>query len=69
MRRLKQELWPHKITLNKVESDPKLYLIEAWLEQNIGLLKGRWIIIYFTNKTDVYFRDSKDATMFSLRWS
>jgi hypothetical protein len=69
MRKLKKELWPHKITLDKVESDPELYLIEAWLEQNMGLWKDRWIILYFVNKTDVYFRDSKDATVFALMWS
>jgi hypothetical protein len=69
MRRLKQELWPHKITLNKIETDAGFYEIEIWLKQNMGLWKDRWIVIYFHNKTDVYFRDGKDATMFSLRWA
>ena len=69
MRKLKQELWPHMVTLNKAESDPELYLIEAWLEQNMGIFDNRWHIVYGTSKTDFYFKEDKDAMWFTLRWS
>jgi hypothetical protein len=69
MRRLKQELWPHKITLKEDESDPRLYLIEAWLEQNMGYITDRWYVVWSPNKSEFYFKDSKDATVFALMWS
>jgi hypothetical protein len=69
MRILKKELWPHKITLEKIDKKHNFFDIELWLKENIGLWKDRWIVIYFHNKTDIYFVDEKDATMFALRWS
>lgn len=69
MRRLKQEIWPYKITLTKSDKNFDFYEIEQWLGENTGLWKDRWAIIYFSNKSDVYFKDGKDATMFALRWS
>jgi hypothetical protein len=69
MRKLKKELWPHMITLNKVETDGDFYGIEVWLGENIGCFKQLWNAVYHHNKTDIYFKHSKDATYFALRWS
>lgn len=71
MRTLKKELWPHKISLNigKDLSDDKIYDIEIWLGENLGRFRGRWNAVYRYNRTDFYFRQGRDATMFALRWS
>jgi len=69
MRKLKQELWPHMVTLNKVDSSPEMYLIESWLEQNISYITGKWYVVCYPNKSDFYFRTGADATWFTLKWT
>lgn len=64
MRELKRELWPFKIKMDKNESD-----VEEWLGKSFGPFKGRWNVIYASSGNYFYFRNKKDAVMFSLRWS
>ncbi len=66
MRRLKKELWPVKITVDKPESTDDIYY---WLGDHLGVFKGRWNAVYQHNCTDFYFRNEKDAVLFSLRWA
>lgn len=67
-RQLKKELWPHQVT---VRSDIKhdITPIELWLGQQLGTFKDRWNVVYQFNRTDFYFRDQCDATLFALRWA
>jgi hypothetical protein len=55
--------------LDKVDTDASFYNIEVWLGEKMGPFKGRWNAVYFHNKTDIYFKNGNDATMFALRWS
>lgn len=66
MRHLKQELWPYMITMGNPSEN---YEREVWLGENMGPFKGRWNVVYRVNAVDFYFKNSKDATIFTLRWS
>lgn len=68
MRRLKKELWPHKVTL---DSDWKgdINPVEQWLGEQVGIFRGRWNVVYKFNRTEYYFKNSQDATLFALKWS
>jgi hypothetical protein len=68
MRRLKIELWPEKVGLDIDEYDVVIGDIEQWLEENIGEFKKKWNAVFHHNRTDFYFKDGKDATVFLLRW-
>jgi hypothetical protein len=67
MRILKKELWPHKVTVGQ-DNTHDITKIECWLGAQLGTFKGRWNVVYQFNKTDFYFREGKDATMFALMW-
>ncbi len=66
MRRLKKELWPAKVTIDNREIAEQ---VELWLGNSFGAFKDRWNVVYHFEKTDYYFRNDKDALMFSLKWS
>ena len=66
LRELKRSVWPYKVHLNLKESDVSIIEIEEYLET---LPKHTWTLVYFYNGTDFYFKEGKDATMFSLRWA
>ena len=68
MRVLKKEIWPHCITVNTLTGDD-VYDIEMWLGECLGAFKGRWNIVYHYSRSDFYFKQGPDATMFMLRWS
>ena len=68
MRRLKKELWPHKVTVNSDDKND-ITPIELWLGEKLGTFKGRWNVVYRYNGTDFYFRLGEDATLFALRWA
>lgn len=66
MRILKHNIWPYKISTNVgFESVDEL---ELWLGNHVGGFKIKWNAVYKYNGTDYYFKDSKDATMFALKW-
>jgi hypothetical protein len=69
MRILKKEIWPAKILIPLDEFDADHYHIETWLGENMGAFKGRWNHVPCSKGVHYYFRDSKDATLFSLRWA
>lgn len=69
MRVLKKELWPAKILVPLTIDRPEHYNIENWLGENMGAFKGRWNQIPCNKGVHYYFRNSKDATMFALKWS
>ncbi len=68
MRVLKKELWPAKILIPMDEFDGGHYHIEIWLGEKLGPFKGRWNMVPCMKGVHYYFRDSKDATMFALKW-
>lgn len=68
MRELKRELWPHKVTINTIGLKD-VSAAEAWLGEHLGVFKGHWNVVYRYNKTDFYFKESNNATMFALKWS
>jgi hypothetical protein len=69
MRVLKKELWPYKVAVNVDDTTTKIDEIELWLSTTYGTFSDQWTAVYQHKRTDYYFRQGKDATMFSLRWS
>jgi hypothetical protein len=69
MRVLKKELWPHRVAVNVDDTNMKIDDIETWLGNNYGAFKDGWNAVYQHGRTDYYFRQGSDATMFALRWS
>jgi hypothetical protein len=69
MRVLKKELWPHKVAVNVDDTTMKIDEIELWLGKTCGVFRDQWNAVYQHNRTDYYFRQGRDATMFALRWS
>lgn len=69
MRKLKKDVWPYNVKVNKNEFSTSVTEMEIWLGEQLGTYKGRWIVVYQSNETYFYFREGKDATMFSLRWA
>ena len=67
-RRLRKELWPHRVAVNS-DNKKDITEIEIWLGHQLGTFKGRWNVVYQFNRTDFYFRDQGDATLFALKWS
>ena len=67
MRILKKELWPCRVAID-TDGD-KITEIETWLGENLGCITDQWNVVYQYNKTDFYFREAQEATMFALRWS
>jgi len=68
MRQLKKELWPSKIVI-KSDDLADITPIETWLSERYGAFKGRWNVVYQLHETHFYFRETKDATIFALKWS
>ena len=69
MRVLKKKLWPYKVEVKGVEFSTSVTEIELWLGEQLGTFRGRWNVVYKSNHTYFYFRESRDATMFALRWA
>lgn len=69
MRILKKELWPYKVKVNGNEFNTSITEMEVWLGEQLGTFKGRWNVVYQSKEIYFYFRESKDATIFSLRWA
>ena len=68
MRELKKELWPYRVPLNSDWKD-EITQVELWLGQQFGTFRGRWNVVYQFNRTDFYFKNTADATLFALKWS
>jgi hypothetical protein len=69
MRELKKELWPYKVEVNHKVFINSVTEIELWLGKQFGTFKDRWTVVYQTDHTTYfYFRESKDAIIFALRW-
>lgn len=68
MRHLKHELWPHYVLVDDTESSMKVYEIESWLGETMGPFKEKWNAVYHYDSTMFYFKQGRDATLFSLRW-
>lgn len=69
MRVLNKKLWPYKIKVNDDEYSVSVYHMETWLGEQLGILKGRWTVVYHHDRTDFYFRTNEDAVWFKLRWA
>ncbi len=69
MRSLKKELWPAKISIPMTIDGGGHYEIENWLGEHYGPFKGRWNQVPTMKGVDYYFRTSKDANWFALRWA
>ena len=69
MRVLRKELWPHCVRLDIEETGKDMSELEIWLGNTLGQFKDQWNCVYHYNGTDFYFRNSKDATFFMLRWA
>lgn len=68
MREIKKELWPYRVPLNSDWKD-EITPVELWLGQKFGTFRGRWNVVYHHNRTDFYFKNAADATLFALKWS
>jgi hypothetical protein len=67
MRILKKAIWPYKVVLHKEESQISAE-IETWLFHEFGIIKGRWNLVKSSSACHFYFKEGKDATLFSLKW-
>lgn len=67
-RRLKKLLWPCQVTLDLDDTRPKMDDIELWLQEHCGHFRDGWYAVYFSSRTDFYFRDQGHAVLFALRW-
>ena len=63
MRRLNKQYWPVqiKVSHNQEQQDQAVF----WCRENMPG-KYRWIL---AGPNNWYFKENKDATMFSLRWA
>jgi hypothetical protein len=69
-RMLKKELWPYQVKLTiSSYGDDKISLIEHWLGSNIGCFHKEWNVVFYSNNVVYYFKDSRKAMMFGLRWA
>jgi hypothetical protein len=68
VRILNGELWPYRVTIE----EPDYWNagdVEIWLDQNVGVFREQWNAVYYYKYSDFYFREARDATLFSLRWT
>ena len=65
---LNGNFWPYRITVYELKTG-NIDIVEDWLDQNVGVFREQWNTVYFYNYSDFYFRDSRDATLFALRWT
>lgn len=68
MRSLNKKYWPYKVNVKSDEIIPDTKRMETWLKENLGEIDNRWYIVQHFTRTEFYFQDSKDATLFSLIW-
>jgi hypothetical protein len=69
VRKLKRELWPHMVKLEKTDSEQhNVTEMELWLGETLGTFRGRWNVVYNHNSTDFYFKNERDTILFALRW-
>jgi hypothetical protein len=69
MRILKKELWPAKVLIPIHQYQDDHYEIEIWLGEQYGAFKDRWNQVPCQKGVHYYFRNTKDANWFALRWS
>ena len=81
MRELKKAIWPHKVTIKTSDrsnaAEASIIFVNwleetmgsvNWLEETMGIYNGRWNFIVRSTSADFYFKDGKDAVLFTLRW-
>ena len=69
MRHLKREIWPHCVTVDVDDTRMKMDSVNDWLATNVGWFRTHWHAVYKYDRTDFYFKQQADATMFALRWA
>ena len=67
MRELNRRFWPYKVSLTSKDDD-QFRDIMSWLSDRYGH-KGAWNFVVGYKEYDFYFKNSKDAMMFTLRWT
>lgn len=67
MRQLKKDLWPCQVAIITKDEDTETSIF-SWVSEKFGQFKGKWNVLHRYDHVDFYFRNSKDALMFSLRW-
>lgn len=65
---LKKTLWPHKIVFDTAQRACIDDILD-WLREHVGAHAEQWYIVYQWEHTHFYFKHSRDATWFALRWS
>ena len=64
---LNKKHWPHKISLT-TEQRATIDDILEWLGEHVGSHADQWNIVYQWRCTHFYFKNSRDAMWFSMRW-
>lgn len=69
MRKLKQEIWPHQISL-KIRQDDKVETeMVAWCNENLGHRFKQWFSYSFDVENRLYaFKDEGTLLVFKLKW-
>ena len=68
MRRLNKSLWPVAVRVQMLKFYADWYLIEAWLEKNLGRYQDKWELVARADNMEYRFKNQADAVFFSLRW-
>lgn len=66
MRHLKKAIWPHLIAFDRDNSHEEVARAESWLEKTYGPVNKRWTVVRGFAFTHFYFKEGRDATLFSL---
>ena len=68
-RRKSRRYWRYDVIMDYENDDRDPWDARYWLEENMGEIGIRWGQMSSHNPWMFYFKDSRDAVFFSLRWS
>jgi hypothetical protein len=66
MRQLNKAIWPHCITVGQGDNYAAITRAEKWATQKLGKKTHRWTMVQGYESTRFYFKEGRDATLFSL---
>jgi hypothetical protein len=66
-RRKSRRYWKYDVVMDYYNEDKDPWEARCWLEENIGKIGLRWGNLN-SHPWQFFFKDSKDAAFFSLKW-
>lgn len=69
MRKLKREIWPYEIILQKAETIPDARNIDKWCNETLGYRFRDWYSYSIHGDNRIFaFRDEAVLLVFKLKW-